>query len=140
MKKYLHNLKTRAWIIILPVVTILVDSSLTLYYQPRSYFNGNISSINEANEVVKYFMQHGWQIMPVVFFIYICVMAGLILILPKWLALWLSLALILGHFTGAWSWLWEVFGGAYPIQYLLPIYLGYAGLMVLMIRSFKNIA
>ena len=87
-----------------------LDFGLTLYGQSDAYWNGTYSDINEISPSFgKYLSMH-----PLAFvgaaLIWIAIFSSLIAILPEKVAMTISICVVIGHMTGAASWLAYRFG------------------------------
>ena len=98
------------WLIAPPIVLCCLDFGLTLYGQSDAYWNGNYSQIIEISPSFgKYLSVH-----PLAFvgaaLLWIAIFSALIAILPEKAAMTMSICVVLGHMTGAASWLAYRFG------------------------------
>lgn len=88
-----------------PILYSLIDNGLTLSGQPAEYWAGDFSRVKEMSPTFHYLL----SIHPMAFvagaFLWICLFATLILLLPETLALIMSIAIVFGHTVGAATWL-----------------------------------
>ena len=84
---------------------MLFDFFLTLVFQSESFWNKNISTANEMNDLFRYFSNFGPSVFVASMIVYMALMFLLILYLPTYPGYVASLALILGHYFGASTWL-----------------------------------
>jgi len=115
-----------------PLVTWVLDSTLTLLGQSADYWAGNFAAVNEASPTFHQLLQ--WH--PVAFILGCIVWAGIfvgvILLLPDTLSLIISIAVTFGHTVGAATWIVWRFGFQY--QACLALLLGAAAILGLGIR------
>jgi hypothetical protein len=97
----------RAYLAAAALVPFALDILLTSLGQPARYWSGERGTVNEANPVAASLL----TVHPVLFLAgalcYAIVFTGGIYALPKPVAWWLSIALVLAHSGGARSWLWH---------------------------------
>jgi hypothetical protein len=112
--------RERLWLCVAPAALCLLDYSLTLLGQPATYWAGNYASYNEDDPL------GGWALgkHPLAFLVYmllwIALVSAPVLVLPRSLAKIVSLAVAMGHATGAASWARLMLGRyeVYPILFL----------------------
>ncbi len=98
------------WLVAPPILLCFLDFGLTLYGQSETYWSGSYSDVNEISPSFgKYLSIH-----PIAFvgagLVWIAIFSSLIAILPEKLAMTVSVCVVLGHMTGAASWLAYRFG------------------------------
>ena len=89
----------------LALFAMLFDFFLTLVFQSESFWNKNISTANEMNDLFRYFSNFGPSVFVASMIVYMALMFLLILYLPTYPGYVASFALILGHYFGASTWL-----------------------------------
>jgi len=93
------------WLLAPPVILCSLDLGLTLYGQSDTYWTGDYRHVNEVSPSFgKYLAIH-----PLAFvaagLVWIGIFSSLIAILPEMLAMTVSICVVIGHMTGAASWL-----------------------------------
>ena len=95
----------RKYLIRVSLYPFVGDIVMTLLGQPMSYWSGDFSSKNEVNPIGAEFLQ--WH--PLAFLggavLYAILFSGAIYVLPKLLAWWISVGLLLAHAGGMKSWI-----------------------------------
>lgn len=98
------------WLVVPPILLCCLDFGLTLYGQSDAYWAGNYSDVNEISPSFgKYLSTH-----PLAFvfagLVWISIFSSLIAILPETIGMTISICVVIGHMTGAASWLAYRFG------------------------------
>lgn len=95
----------RVYLIVPALAAFVIDVALTLWGQPREYWNGDYGVAQEMAPVGFALLAHH----PLAFVLaaagYAILFSLAIRFLPGWLALWLSLGYLVAHSSGANSWL-----------------------------------
>jgi hypothetical protein len=107
----------KLWLCLPPTLLALLDHALTLFFQPDTYWAGDFSTAKEANPHASWLMQTHPIAIEVGFVAWLALVWSLILILPRRLALALSLGVTMGHTMGTASWL----PGRVPAAYWLSV-------------------
>lgn len=100
----------------MPIALFGLDITLTLRGQPAAYWNGDFSQAIEGSPEVRRVMQIHPMLLYAMIIAWICVIAGLVFILPKALAEWFALTVLLGHSIAACSWFPRHFGWQFNYQ------------------------
>jgi hypothetical protein len=93
------------WLLLPPTALCVLDFGLTLYGQPDAYWQGNLNAVNELSPSFAGFLSMGPPVFIAAILLWIAIYSILIVLLPERLALTLVIAIVLGHMTGAASWL-----------------------------------
>lgn len=98
------------WLLVPPILLCCLDFGLTLYGQSDAYWSGGYRDVNELSpSFAKYLSMH-----PLAFacagLVWIGIFSSLISILPDKIAMTISICVVIGHMTGAASWLAYRFG------------------------------
>jgi hypothetical protein len=94
-----------AWLLLPPVALCALDFGLTLYGQPDAYWQGDLNAVSELSPSFAGFLSmHPLAFVGAVL-LWIVIFSTLIVLLPERVALTLVIAIVLGHMTGAASWL-----------------------------------
>lgn len=97
-----------------PTVLFLIDLSLTLTGQLPDYWAGDYQLVRELSPEANRVLSYGpWAIGPAVL-LWLSMVAGLLVLLPRFWALAFSAAVTIGHCVGATSWI--VWRHAYGYQ------------------------
>jgi hypothetical protein len=91
------------------------DCSLTLSGQPEAYWAGDYSQVREGSPVFRRLLNSHPAAFVVGWWAYVGVLAGLILLLPRLLALTTGVAATTSYAWGASTWLW--FSSRLPYRY-----------------------
>jgi len=87
------------------LVAFLLDSGLTLHGQPSEYWAGDYSHTTEGGPFWRrLYTIHPWAAVGG-YALWVGLGAGLLVLLPEVLAVILSIAIVFGHFAGAYTWL-----------------------------------
>jgi hypothetical protein len=110
-----------AWLLIPPIALCIVDNGLTLYGQSDEYWNGDYASVNELSpSFARYLAIH-----PLAFvaagLLWMAIFSTLIGLLPRFWAVFITIGIVLGHMTGAASWLAYRFGSYQSANLLFAI-------------------
>jgi hypothetical protein len=109
-----------------PIVLCLVDQSVALLGQPSAYWHGHYETGIEFSPPCYWLLTHHPLAFEAGMALWMALFCGAILLSPRWLAMGISLALVIGHTWGATSWLLGHFGQGYWV--CLPLFLA-AGIM-----------
>ncbi len=120
------------WLFIPPIILSSIDFGLTLYGQPSVYWAGNYSQANEISPSFATALRFHPIGFVALFAIWAAIFCILILLLPEILALFLTVAIVIGHMLGASTWLAYRF---HSYQSAILLILATAGLIVF---SFKR--
>lgn len=93
------------WLLLPPIALCCLDFGLTLYGQSDSYWSGRYGNVNELSPSFGRYL----SIHPLVFIaaglVWIAIFSAVIAIVPGTIAMTLSVCVVIGHMTGAASWL-----------------------------------
>lgn len=114
MKKELKN----RLIIILPAFfAALLDILITIYFQPKEYWNGSLKYHNEANPIGSFAMSESIYGLFIISAIWLIIILILGIFIPyKWIS-YVSLFILISHTLGGCSWIMINFGFQY--QFIL---------------------
>ena len=98
-------MKSRLWLCVPPIVLCMVDQLLTLGGQPESYWRGQYDHANEASPPFYWLLRQHPLAFEAGIAAWILLFCLAILVLPRRLAMTLSIAILIGHTWGAASWL-----------------------------------
>lgn len=102
----------RWWLCVAPAVACALDASLTLVFQPETYWTGGFAAVNEISPIDRWMlMQH-----PIAFAVWVAtwIVAFSVVIrcLSARVGMAVAITLILGNVSGAYSWVsWRVPAG-----------------------------
>lgn len=96
---------TRLWLLPLPLLMAACDGALTLYGQSDLYWSGHRHDSNEGNPQFDWLLRQHPALFAAALGAWAVALAGLILVLPRRLALWLWLGAAAGHAWGMTTWL-----------------------------------
>jgi hypothetical protein len=126
--------RSKAWLCVGPVLLCLLDQGLTLLGQPQAYWQGHFAAAFEGNPLLKTMLRHGHAgllLMP----LWLAVVCGLVLALPRRFAMAASIAIMLGHTWGAATWMsWMLPGGYWACMALF----GLSGVMIALTWDFAH--
>jgi hypothetical protein len=98
------------WLLVPPILLCCLDLGLTLYGQSDAYWSGNYGHVDELSPS----FGRSLALHPLAFvatgLAWVSIFSSLISILPEKLAMMLSICVVMGHMTGAASWLAYRFG------------------------------
>lgn len=98
------------WLLLPPIVLCCLDFGITLYGQSESYWSGNYNDINELSpSFARYLSIHPLAFIAAAL-VWIAIFSSVIAIVPERIAMTLSICVVIGHMTGAASWLAYRFG------------------------------
>lgn len=97
--------RRRLWLCLPPVVMCLIDDAITLRGQSSAYWSGHWGDGFDANPVVQFCMQHHFLTMQALTAAWIAAFSALIILGPRRIALFVSLALTFAHGSAASTWL-----------------------------------
>src|SRR5687768_9582319 len=95
----------KLWLCVPPVALCLIDHTVTMTYQPASYWAGDYATAREANEGLCWLMRQHPLAINVAFVGWLGLIAGVVLALPRRPALLVALTVTIGHTFGAGTWL-----------------------------------
>jgi hypothetical protein len=90
-----------------PAAACLLDYALTLHGQPAAYWRGDTTAVNELSPDVRRLLEIGLAASVAGFVIWVGAIAGLLVLLPRPVALFLALVVTIGHVVGGTTWLWR---------------------------------
>ncbi len=96
-----------------PAATASLDAALTLRGQSAEYWAGNYTRVNELSPTFHHLLAYHPLAFVVGFLGWVLIFATMILLLPRTLALAMSLAVTIGHTWGATTWLLHRFHYGY---------------------------
>ena len=111
----------------------LFDTIITILYQPKEYWQGNLDKANEENPIGKFIMQYHVSGLFIVCFIWIITLCLLGYYLPKKLSQIFLLFILIVHSWGASSWILMNFGFWYVIGFIL-----FNSILFYKIEEYKN--
>jgi hypothetical protein len=97
--------RKQLWLCVPPVIVCLFDNVLTLWSQPASYWEGRFASAHEAAPHGRWLLAQHPLAFEGAMLVYVVIFCFLIVRLPRLLAMVLSTAIVLGHLTGACTWI-----------------------------------
>lgn len=101
---------------LVPVLLAVLDGSVTLIGQPVGYWGGDYSQALEGTPAFRILLRQGPAVFMAGLAIYMSAFVGMIVMLPRTLALAICLQFTLGHTIGAFSWI-----NRFPHTRMLPI-------------------
>lgn len=116
--------KSKAWFCIPPIILCLIDSTITLVGQSAKYWQGNYFVANEECPPMRAMLQTHPLAFEAVIFAWIIAFVVVILLVPRWLGRSLSIALLLGHTWGTYTWLSYRFNHGYWTMIALFLFTG----------------
>jgi len=97
--------KSKVWFCIPPIVLCLIDSTITLIGQSAEYWQGNYELANEGCPPMCVMLQMHPLAFEGAIFAWIFAFVAVLLLVPRWLGRSLSIAILLGHTWGTYTWL-----------------------------------
>jgi hypothetical protein len=91
----------------------LLDYALTLHGQPAAYWGGDSAAVNELSPETRRLLANGVLASAAGLALWITVVTGLLLLLPRPAALFVAVGVTVGHTVGATTWLWQWPAGGY---------------------------
>ena len=120
-----------------PLLLCGLDFSLTLLGQPEGFWDPAVRRVNEGSPEFKRALLAGPLAATGLAAFWMLSLAGLLVLLPRWFAVWLATAAAVGHTWGASTWLWQIpVANSYVRVMLLCV--GAAGLMTLGLAWFLH--
>jgi hypothetical protein len=104
-----------------PLAICCLDYALTLLGQPGAYWQGDPSAVNEASPEVHRLLTIGVFASALGVVLWTVVVAGLLALLPRPAALFLTLAVTIGHTVCATTWIWLWPSGSYHASLWLSL-------------------
>lgn len=95
----------------------MFDILITIYFQPKEYWNGNLKIHNEANPIGNFAMNESIYGLFIISIIWLLIIIALGLFLPKKWISYISLFIVICHTLGGCSWIMMNFGFQY--QFIL---------------------
>ncbi|MCZ8023629.1 MAG: hypothetical protein O9294_17830 [Cytophagales bacterium] len=99
-------MKSYKLISILPALCAsIIDIAITVFHQPKAYWQGNLQFANEGNPIGKLFMQNHIMGLFIISALWLVIIALLGYYLPKFYAKVFLLFCVIAHSFGASTWL-----------------------------------
>jgi hypothetical protein len=93
------------WLCLPPILACLFDNVLTLWNQPATYWAGDYLTALEAAPHGRWLLVRHPLAFEAAMLGYILLFCYFILYLPRWLAMIVGATIVLGHLTGACTWI-----------------------------------
>lgn len=93
------------WLVVPPAVMCAMDGLLTLFGQPAEYWAGDYAAAWEGSPSFHDYLTIHPLVAVGAMLLWMAIFSALVLLLPEMLALTLSMAIAIGHMSGAGSWL-----------------------------------
>lgn len=111
----------KLWLALPPVALSLLDQALTLYWQPQGYWSGRYDLALEGSPFRRLLELHpvaygAWVI------VWIALFTTAIFLLPRRLAMVVSMGVVIGHTWGTASWIFKKAHAGYWLCILLFVY------------------
>jgi hypothetical protein len=90
-----------------PLALCLLDYALTLHGQPAAYWGGDSAAVSELSPETRRLLANGILASAAGLALWIAVVTGLLLLLPRPAALFVAVGVTVGHTVGATTWLWN---------------------------------
>ena len=103
---------------LVPILVAALDGSVTLIGQPKAYWAGDYVQALEGTPGFRILMTYGPAAYLAGLTVFIASFVGMILILPRTLALAVCLQFTLGHTIGAFSWIHR-----FPESRMVPVFI-----------------
>ncbi|MCH8969161.1 MAG: hypothetical protein IIA66_08595, partial [Planctomycetes bacterium] len=101
--------KKTVWLCVAPFALCMLDQGITLVGQSSAYWAGDYSVAIEGNPWFQWLLQQHPLAFEAGIFAWVAVFCGLILVLPRRVAMTISVAIVLGHAWGASTWIfWKI--------------------------------
>lgn len=101
--------KRRVWLCVAPVALCMLDQGITLVGQSSAYWAGDYSVASEGNPWFQWLLQQHPLAFEAGIFTWVAIFCGLIMVLPRRVAMTISVAIVLGHAWGASTWIyWKI--------------------------------
>ena len=112
--------KTKKLLALIPALwASLFDTVITIVHQPKEYWNGNLNTANEANDIGNFMMKQHVSGIFIVCGIWIILIAILGFYLPKKYSRIFLLFVLIAHSFGGGSWLSNNYGFWTAIVFIL---------------------
>ena len=98
------------WLVVPPTLLCCLDFGLTLYGQSDVYWRGDYRDVNELSPSFGTYLSMHPLAFVVAGLVWIGIFSSLIAILPEKIGMTISIGVLIGHMTGAASWLAYRFG------------------------------
>ncbi len=96
-----------------PIVLCIVDQTITLFGQRSAYWGGHYEKALEGSPPFYWLLTHHPMAFEAGIAVWIVLFSAAILLSPRWLAMAISLAIVIGHTWGTTTWLYFLFGQGY---------------------------
>jgi hypothetical protein len=96
-----------------PIVLCILDQSITLLGQHSQYWKGNYQTAMEGCPPFHWLLQQHPLAFEAGIAVWIALFSTVILLSPRWLAMAISIAIVVGHTWGTSTWLLLRFGQGY---------------------------
>ena len=96
-----------------PIVLCILDQSITLIGQPSGYWRGHYELAIEGSPPFYWLLTHHPLAFEAGIAVWIALFSTVILLSPRWLAMGISIAIVIGHTWGTATWLFFRFAQGY---------------------------